>query len=103
MKCEENKKDKLECRKRIECMKKLSWISLGVSLFYRELQKIFMDDHLQVIIVVENLIFDNIYSIEKSLIMYFEKTLHSDSFKNTSKENISIKNTSSKNIIIHFK
>ena len=62
-----------------------------------------MDDHLQVIIVVQNLIFYNIYSIEKSLIMYFEKTLHSDSFKNTSKENISIKNTSSKNIVIHFK
>ena len=74
-------------------MKKLSWNSLGDSPFYRELQKIFMDDHLQVIIVVQNLIFYNIYSIEKSLIMYFEKPLHSDS----------LKNTSSKNIVIHFK
>ena len=59
MKEEENKKEKLECRKRIECMGKLSWISLGVSPFYRELQKIFMDDYSQVTIVVQNLIFYN--------------------------------------------
>ena len=31
MKGEENKKEKLECRKRIKCMGKLSWNSLGVS------------------------------------------------------------------------
>ena len=59
MKGEENKKEKLECRKRIKCMKKLSWISLGVSPFYRELHKIFIDDHPQVTIVVQNLIFYN--------------------------------------------
>ena len=59
MKGEENKKEKLECRKRIKCMKKLSWISLRVSPFYRELQNIFMDDHPQITIVVHNLIFYN--------------------------------------------
>ena len=37
-------------------MGKLTWISLGISPFYRELQEIFMDDHPQVIIVVHNLI-----------------------------------------------
>ena len=59
VKGEENKKEKLECRKIIECMKKLSLISLGVSPFYRELQKIFMDDHPQVTIVIQNIIFYN--------------------------------------------
>ena len=59
MKGEANKKEKLECRKRIECTKKLSWISLGVSPFYRESHKIFMDDHPQVTIVVQNIIFYN--------------------------------------------
>ena len=43
----------------IKCMRKLYWISLGVSFFYKELQKIFMDDHPQVTIVVQNLIFYN--------------------------------------------
>ena len=61
MKGEENKKEKLECKKRIECIEKLYWISLGVSPFYRELQKIFMNDYLQVTIVVQNLIFYNKY------------------------------------------
>ena len=39
--------------------KTLYIISLGVSPFYRELQEIFMDDYLQVTIVVQNLIFYN--------------------------------------------
>ena len=56
MEGEENKKEKLECIKRIECTGKLTWISLGISPFYRELQEIFMGDHPQVIIVVHNLI-----------------------------------------------
>ena len=34
-------------------------ISLGVSPFYRELQEIFMNDHSQIIIVVQNFIFYN--------------------------------------------
>ena len=59
MKGEENKKEKLECMKRIEYMKKLSWISLRVSPFYRELHKIFMDDYPQVTIMVQNFIFYN--------------------------------------------
>ena len=59
MEGEENKKEKLEYRKRIECTGKLYWNSLGVSPFYRELHKIFMDDHPQVTIVVQNLIFYN--------------------------------------------
>ena len=40
-------------------MGKLNRISLGVLPFYRELHKIFMDDHSQVTIVVQNLIFYN--------------------------------------------
>ena len=59
MKGEENKKDKSKCRKRMECIGKLYSISLGVSPFYRELQNIFMDDHPQVTIVVQNVIFYN--------------------------------------------
>ena len=39
--------------------KTLYFISLGVSPFYRELQEIFMDDHPQVTIMVQNLIFYN--------------------------------------------
>ena len=39
--------------------KTLYFISLRVSPFYRELQEIFMDDHPQVTIVVQNLIFYN--------------------------------------------
>ena len=38
---------------------KLNRISLGVPSFYRKLQKIFMDDHPQVTIVIHNLIFYN--------------------------------------------
>ena len=34
-------------------------ISLGVSPFYRELHKIFVDDYPQVTIVVQNIIFYN--------------------------------------------
>ena len=37
--------------------KTLYSISLGVSPFYRELQEIFMDDHPQITIVVQNLVF----------------------------------------------
>ena len=44
-------------------MGKLNRISLGLSPFYRELQKIFMDDHPQVTIVVQNLIFYNTITI----------------------------------------
>ena len=43
---EENKKE------RIECTGKLYRISLGVLPFYKELHKIFIDDHPQVTIVV---------------------------------------------------
>ena len=59
MKGEERKKEKLECKERIECPGKLYWNSLGVSPFYRELHNIFMDDYPQVTIVVQNLIFYN--------------------------------------------
>ena len=38
---------------------KLNRFSLGAPPFYRELQKIYMDDHPQVTIVVQNLIFYN--------------------------------------------
>ena len=55
MREEENKKEI------IEFMRKLSRISLGVSPFYRELPNILIDDHLQVIIVVQNLIFYNTF------------------------------------------
>ena len=44
-------------------MGKLNRISLGLSPFYRELQKIFIDDHPQVTIVVQNLIFYNTITI----------------------------------------
>ena len=47
--------------------KTLYSISLGVSPFYMELQEIFMDDHSQVTIVVQNLIFYNILPIIHSL------------------------------------
>ena len=46
-------------KKRIECTRKLNKISLGVLPFYRKLQKIFMDNHSQITIVVQNLIFYN--------------------------------------------
>ena len=45
------RKEEIE-KKKIECMGKLNKILLGVPPFYRELQKIFMDDRPQVTIVV---------------------------------------------------
>ena len=48
-------------KKRIECTRKLNKISLGVLPFYRKLQKIFMDNHPQITIVVQNLIFYNTF------------------------------------------
>ena len=48
---EENKKENMECTK------KPNRFSLGVLPFYRELQKIYINNHPQVTIVVQNLIF----------------------------------------------
>ena len=44
-------------KEKIKCTRKLNRISLSVFPFYRELQKIFMNDHPQVTIMVQNLIF----------------------------------------------
>ena len=83
MKGEENKKEKLECRKRIECTEKLYWNSSSVSPFYRELHKIFMDDHPQVTIMVQNLIFYNTYNInKKNLNIKILETFHKITIKN---------------------
>ena len=64
------RKEEIE-KKKIECMGKLNKILLGVPPFYRELQKIFMGDHPQVTIVVQNFIFYNItYFIENYFIIH---------------------------------